>query len=58
MQTGQLNPLFHTCTDLVNRIGAWQHTDWLVFYINFSFTNTNNQYIWLKNNILHSYILY
>ena len=29
-QTIQLNPLFHTFADLVNRVVAWQTTDWLV----------------------------
>ena len=34
MQTGQLNCLFHKCTDLVNRAGVRQSTDWLLSNIN------------------------
>ena len=29
-QTGQLNPMFHTFSDLVNRIGLRQNTGWLL----------------------------
>ena len=29
-QTGQLNSLFHASTEVVNRVGARQNTDWLM----------------------------
>ena len=29
-QTGQLNALFHTSTDVVNRVALRQNTDWLL----------------------------
>ena len=32
-QTGQLNPLFNTYTDVVNRVGARQNCDWLMSHI-------------------------
>ena len=37
--TGQLNPLFHTFAEfrlIVNRIVAWQSTDWLAVNAQFS----------------------
>ena len=39
-QIGQLNRLFHTFTDLVNRVGAKQDIDWLVSNSLFSPTDT------------------
>ena len=35
LQTGQLNPLFHIYTNLVNKVGAWQSTDWWVSDISY-----------------------
>ena len=28
--TDQLNPFFHTCRELVNRVGVRRDTDWLM----------------------------
>ena len=35
MQAGQLNPLFQTFADLINKIGVQQITDWLVLIPSF-----------------------
>ena len=41
-QTGQLNPLFHTFADLVNRVRTRPNTDWLVSNSLFSPTAGNH----------------
>ena len=39
-KTGYLDPLFHTFTDLMNRTGAQQNTDWFVSTCNIIFSLT------------------
>ena len=41
MQTGQLDPLFHTFAEFVNWVGTEQNTDWLVS--DFLFTSTDKK---------------
>ena len=52
-----LSPLFHTSTDFVKKVGAWQNTVWLVpnpptldiqlrpieFSLNYNFINLSNK---------------
>ena len=46
-QTGQLDPLFHTCTDLVNSGGVQQNTHWLMSNI-FPLPFLSRNFIWLN----------
>ena len=44
--TGQLNPLFHTFAEfrpIVNRVVAWQSSDWLAANAQFSLMSTRRK---------------
>ena len=55
-QTGQLNPLFHNFVDLMNRVGAWQNTDWSESNSFFSATDRQTRLKALSSRTMLSHV--
>ena len=56
MQIGQLISFFHTFTDLVNRVGVLQNTDWLVSNVILSPTYLTTTMCFFLSSCANSYI--